>query len=98
MIGNMSIKRDIHIILLALVSMMGQEVFAQNILADFENGTTGQLKLNTNYDGSLFSVTPRVRTNPSKTGINTSDRCIFTTNVANASWWKNFLIRIRRQS
>lgn len=92
MIGNMSIKRDIHIILLALVSMMGQEVFAQNILADFENGTTGQLKLNTNYDGSLFSVTPRVRTNPSKTGINTSDRCIFTTNVANASWWKNFLI------
>lgn len=39
-----------------------------------------------------FSVTPRVRTNPSKTGINTSDRCIFATNVANAGWWKNFLI------
>ena len=90
--GNMSIRRQILTILLALVSMMGQEVLAQNILADFENGTTGQLKLNTNYDGSLFSVTPRVRTNPSKTGINTSDRCIFATNVANAGWWKNFLI------
>ena len=66
---------------------------AQSImLADFENGSTGMLKINTNYDSNLFSVTPRVRTNPAKTGINTSNRCLYTMNVANAGWWKNFLI------
>ena len=56
---------------------------AQSImLADFENGSTGMLRIGTNYDSSLFSAVPRVRTNPSKTGINTSDRCITATNVA----------------
>ncbi|MBO7068565.1 MAG: xylanase [Bacteroidaceae bacterium] len=85
-------KKKIHIILLALFAMTGQEVIAQEILADFENGTAGQLRINTNYDSSLFSVTPRVRANPSQTGINTSERCIAATNVANAGWWKNFLI------
>lgn len=84
--------RSILTILLALVSIVGQEALAQNVLADFENGTAGKLKINTNYDSSLFSAVPRVRTNPSKTGINTSNRCISATNVANAGWWKNFLI------
>ena len=88
----MIIKRKFIAILLVLLSMTGQGSFAQEILADFENSTTGQLKINTNYDSSLFSATPRVRTNPSKTGINTSNRCITATNVANAGWWMNFLI------
>ena len=88
----MIINRKFIAILLLLASVMGQGCLAQNILADFEDGTTGQLKINTNYDGSLFSATPRVRNNPSKTGINTSNRCITATNVANAGWWKNFLI------
>ena len=88
----MIINRRFITILLLLVSVMGQGCFAQNILADFEDATTGQLKINTNYDGSLFSATPRVRNNPSKTGINTSNRCITATNVANAGWWKNFVI------
>ena len=88
----MIINRRFITILLVLVSVMGQGCFAQNILADFEDATTGQLKINTNYDGSLFSATPRVRNNPSKTGINTSNRCITATNVANAGWWKNFVI------
>ena len=69
-----------------------QESQTQNLLADFENGSTGKLRINTNYDSSLFSATPRVRTNPSKTGINVSNRCITATNVADAGWWKNFLI------
>ena len=30
--------------------------------------------------------------NPSKSGINTSDKCVGATNVANADWWKNFLM------
>lgn len=84
--------RSILTILLALVSIVGQEALAQNVLADFENGTAGKLKINTNYDSSLFSAVPRVRTNPSKTGINISNRCITATNVANAGWWKNFLV------
>ena len=88
----MIINRRFITILLVLVSVMGQGCFAQNILADFEDATTGQLKINTNYDGSLFSATPRVRNNPLKTGINTSNRCITATNVANAGWWKNFVI------
>ncbi len=88
----MIINRRFITILLLLVSVMGQGCFAQNILADFEDATTGQLKINTNYDGSLFSATPRVRNNPSKTGINTSNRCITATNVANARWCKNFVI------
>ena len=62
------------------------------LLADFEDGSTGMLRIGTNYDSSLFSATPRVRNNPSKTGINTSNKCITATNVANAGWWKNFLI------
>ena len=62
------------------------------LLADFENGTTGKLRIGTDYDSNLFSAVPRVRTNPSKTGINTSNRCITATNVADAGWWRNFLI------
>ena len=66
---------------------------AQNtILADFEDGTTGKLKINKDYQGSLFSVKPRVMDNPAKTGINTSSKCVGATNVADADWWKNFLI------
>jgi O-glycosyl hydrolase len=82
-------KKKIITILFALVAVTVQ---AQDVLADFENGSTGRLRINTNYDSGLFSAVPRVRTNPSKTGINTSNRCITATNVANAGWWKNFII------
>ena len=50
MIDYMIINRRFITILLVLVSVMGQGCFAQNILADFEDATTGQLKINTNYD------------------------------------------------
>ena len=86
-------KRLFFAIVLAFGMTSGFSVNAQStLLADFENGSTGMLRIGTNYDSSLFSAVPRVRTNPSKTGINTSDRCITATNVANAGWWKNFLI------
>ena len=62
------------------------------LLADFESGTTGKLKIGQDYSSELFKVSPKVMTNPNKTGINTSNRCIGATNVANAGWWKNFLI------
>ena len=62
------------------------------LLADFEDGTAGKLKINSDYTGSLFSVKPRVMDNPSKSGINTSEKCVGATNVANADWWKNFMI------
>ena len=87
-----NMKRQIFTLLLTLVAMAGQETLAQNILANFENGTAGKLKINSFYDSSLFSAVPGVRPNPSKTGINTSNRCITASNVAGAGWWKNFLI------
>ena len=62
------------------------------LLADFENGGTGKLRIGTDYAASLFKVTPKVMTNPDKTGINTSNRCVGATNVANAGWWQNFLV------
>ena len=70
------------------VTAQGQSV----LLADFEDGTAGKLKVNTDYQGSLFTVKPRVVDNPSKTGLNTSEKCVGATNVADADWWKNFLI------
>lgn len=63
-----------------------------SLLSDFEDGTTGKLSINKDYTGSLFSVKPRVMDNPSKSGINTSEKCVGATNVADADWWKNFLI------
>ena len=68
--------------------------FAQSttLLADFENGGTGKLRIGSDYAANLFKVTPRVMNNPDKTGINTSNRCVGATNVANAGWWQNFLV------
>ena len=68
------------------------------LLADFEDGTAGKLKINKDYQGSLFSVKPRVMDNPLKAGINTSDKCVGATNVADADWWKNFLILDLKES
>lgn len=65
---------------------------AQILLADFESGGTGRLKIGTDYAADLFKATPRVMTNPDKTGRNTSKRCVGATNVADAGWWRNFLI------
>ena len=62
------------------------------LLADFENGGTGRLRIGSDYAADLFKVTPKVMANPDKTGVNTSKRCIGATNVANAGWWRNFLI------
>jgi len=50
------------------------------------------LRIGTDYAANLFKVTPKVMTNPDKTGINTSNRCVGATNVANAGWWQNFLV------
>ena len=76
-----------------VVAMMSFVASAQTtLLADFEDGTAGKMKINKDYTGSLFSVKPRVMDNPAKAGINTSEKCVGAINVANADWWKNFLI------
>ena len=62
------------------------------LLADFENGSTGRLRIGTDYAADLFKVKPKVMANPDNTGINTSNKCVGATNVANAGWWQNFLI------
>ena len=80
-------------VVLLILTMFSLGLCAQtSLLADFEDGTTGKLKINTDYTGTLFSVKPRVMDNPAKSGINTSDKCVGATNKANADWWKNFLI------
>lgn len=63
-----------------------------SLLSDFEDGTTGKLSINKDYKGSLFSTKPRVMDNPSKSGINTSEKCVGAVNIADADWEKNFLI------
>ena len=63
-----------------------------SLLADFESGSTGRLRIGSDYATNLFKVSPKVMINPDKTGINTSNRCVGATNVANAGWWQNFLI------
>lgn len=79
-------------VFLAMVTTVMSLSAQTTLLADFEDGTTGTLKINKDYTGNLFSVKPRVMDNPSKSGINTSDKCVGATNVANADWWKNFLM------
>jgi len=75
---------------LSIITAAGQTT----LLADFEDGSTGKLKINKDYTGSLFvsGKKPAVMENPSKTGINTSEKCVGATNVSDADWWKNFLI------
>ena len=80
-------------LLVLLFAMISLGSSAQTtLLADFEDQTAGQLKINKDYTGSLFSIKPRVMENPSKTGINTSNYCVGAVNKADADWWKNFLI------
>ena len=73
--------------------MMAAGVCAQSVLADFEDGTTGaNLKINKDYIGTLFKKKPAVMDNPSKDDVNSSEKCVGAVNVANADWYKNFLI------
>jgi len=65
---------------------------AETVLADFEDDTWGALRLNKDYDGTLFSVKPAISANPDMTGINTSAKCVSATNISDADWWKNFII------
>ena len=80
-------------ILVTLFTIISLGSYAQtSLLSDFEDGTTGKLSINKDYKGSLFSTKPRVMDNPSKSGINTSEKCVGAVNIADADWEKNFLI------
>ena len=80
-------------IISTLAMMLTVTTSAQtSLLADFESGSTGRLRIGSDYATNLFKVSPKVMINPDKTGINTSNRCVGATNVANAGWWQNFLI------
>jgi O-glycosyl hydrolase len=80
-------------LLLIIVILLAAVASAQTtVLADFDNGTTGRLRIGAEYAADLFKSTPKVMTNPDKTGINTTRRCVGATNVANAGWWQNFLV------
>lgn len=80
-------------ILSTLAILLALRASAQGtLLADFENGSAGKLRIGTDYDSNLFTVKPKVMDNPDKTGINPSNKCVGATNVADAGWWRNFLI------
>lgn len=84
--------KRLFLLALSLVLFCVMASAQTTLLADFENGGTGRLRIGTDYATDLFRVTPKVMTNPDQTGINTSKRCVGATNVANAGWWRNFLI------
>lgn len=80
-------------VLSLLAMLMTLSASAQGtLLADFESGSTGKLRIAGEYATDLFKVAPKVMNNPDKTGINTSNKCVGATNVANAGWWQNFLV------
>ncbi len=62
------------------------------VLADFEDGTTGRLTIDTEktIDG-CFTAMPAVMDNPDKTGINASAKCFGAVNTAGADWWGNMV-------
>lgn len=62
-------------------------------LATFENSDEQNLTIvkPADYDASLFVVEPQILDNPAPTTINSSDKCMGCTNVANADWWGNFI-------
>ena len=54
-------RRTLIVFVSAIVALA---VNAQTtLLADFEDGSAGKLKINKDYQGSLFSVKPRVMRN-----------------------------------
>ena len=85
-------KKTLFLSALTMMLTLFANAQTTTLLADFENGTTGRLRIGQDYSADLFTVTPKVMNNPDKTGINTSNKCVGATNVANAGWWKNFLI------
>jgi hypothetical protein len=71
-------------------------------LATFENVENDNLYLSDYgasgdpfwYDNALFidGGLPQIGDNPSKSGNNTSDKCLLAINIANADWWGNFAV------
>ncbi|MDR1682267.1 MAG: T9SS type A sorting domain-containing protein [Candidatus Symbiothrix sp.] len=69
-------------------------------LASFEDDAENNLRVaNFDTDGDpgwyesasyVEGGQPQIGANPSKSGINTSDKCVLAVNVANADWWGNF--------
>lgn len=59
-------------------------------LATFEDGADNKLAVDGWWDPVHFVVGPSIMDNPSKSGLNTSNKCFGAVNVANADWWGNF--------
>lgn len=80
--------------LIAITVFLATNLKAQTTVATFEEGDADQMTLDTGawYDATLFSGAPGIYDNPDKNSLNTSDKCIGATNVANADWWGNFLV------
>lgn len=85
-------KKILSVAFAALLFSAGE--CAGQDLATFEDGAPDALSLDSTawYDASLFSLRPAVCDNPDRAGINTSKRCVGAVNVADASWWGNFLV------
>lgn len=77
-------------LLLSLISLLAMQAGAQTLLTNFDdvNGVTISIE---QTKASLFTMIPQVVDNPDKTGINTSDKCLGATNIANADWQGNLV-------
>ncbi len=76
-----------RLILLCVAMAFSMALHSQTLLASFEDGVTDVVAVDVaSTKSSLFTQTPTIASNPDKTGINTSDKCLLATNVKNADW------------
>ena len=97
-IKNLQVMRKLVFISLFLLSLVGKP--QAQTLATFEDGASDALFLCDYggcgdpfwYDDSCFTPSgkPQIGANPSKSGINTSDKVVFCTMVANKDWWGGY--------
>lgn len=89
-----SLFDDIQIFQSALDDNQVAELFGTRksvpMRADFENVANDSLVVGSKWhDDTDFSLVPQIGNNPSKTGLNTSDKCYFA-QTKNTNWWGQF--------
>ncbi|MDR0546967.1 MAG: T9SS type A sorting domain-containing protein [Dysgonamonadaceae bacterium] len=90
-------KKQIFTALFLLSLVFGLQ--AQTTLATFEDGGENHLRVgdySTDGDpgwyGDVYVSNPAVGDNPSKSGINTSDKCVVAVLKENSDWWGCFFV------
>lgn len=77
-------------LLLSVIASIGLLAQAQTVLTNFEDVNNVTISTEQTKE-SLFKMMPAVVDNPDVTGINTTDKCLGATNIANADWSGNLV-------